>query len=171
MTDVFPQVYTQTRSQCWCIRSRSPQQPDSHCEKGSRQSSGFSRNHDPTTQLFLPQPPPHSFDVSHIVEMMPEFLHPQFTVLDEGVNSWKCDDQSRDSPVRRHADDQGSRWDSPLTKRPRRMPMTCGKFMNAQVDVLGVWTYARSPEKRALDRQNQIIRVHVADCPEANVEA
>ena len=49
--------------------------------------------------------------------------------------------------------------------------MTCGKFMNAQVDVLGVWTYARSPEKRALDRQNQIIRVHVADCPEANMEA
>ena len=49
--------------------------------------------------------------------------------------------------------------------------MTYGKIMNAQVDVLGVWPCARSPEKRALDRRDRIIRVHVADCPEASMES
>ena len=49
--------------------------------------------------------------------------------------------------------------------------MTCGKFMNAQEDVLGVWTCERLPKRRALNRQNQLIRVRVIDCPEADMEA
>ena len=53
--------------------------------------------------------PRRSFNIGRIIGRIPELLHPRFTVLDEGANSWNCDDRSRDSPVRRRADDRGSR--------------------------------------------------------------